>query len=258
MPQRHSSIPPRADLDFLVESIPNPVHGNLYRREKRWMLPVVALILSFFAAAICEASVGDTLGLYLGGIFAAALLVGPLISAEETWRPRLLIPVAIWIGIGAVWFNAWLHNHIAFMPMARSNLALLSFCFALAGIGSLLRRIGLGFSGSATAVTLLALAWLLWPIWLSPVLSGAHGETIVNLFTPIHPIMAINAAVREPLGYWAEQSIAYNYTNISDDITYSLPTSVFPCVAFHVVLAGACFGVVWLLDRFTGRSMTAA
>jgi hypothetical protein len=258
MVDRSSSIPPRSDLDFLVESIPNPLHGVGPKMKRLWPAVVFPLLLSLAAGMLCNWVAGATLGLFLGGIFAAALLVGPLVAAEDTWLGRLLVVLAVVHGIAGVWFYVSLHNHLALGACFSCYLVLIAMCLALGAISWTLRKFGLNISGTAAAVTVIAVAWLLWPIWLSPILAGPHGDTIVKLLIPIHPIIAINAALREQLGYWAEQAIAYYYTSLSDDVNYSLPTNVFACVAFHLALAGICLGMVGLLNRFTGRSSSAA
>jgi hypothetical protein len=258
MADRPSSIPPRSDLDFLVESIPNPLHGVGPKMQKHWPALVVPLILSLAAGMLCNQAAGPTLGLFLGGIFAAALLIGPLVAAESTWLGRLLVVLAVAHGIAAVWFYVALNNHLGFGACFSCYLVLVALCLAFGAVSWMLRRFGIGISGTAAVITVIAIAWLLWPIWLSPILAGPHGDTIVKLLIPIHPIIAANAALREQLGYWAEQAIAYHYTSLSDDVNYSLPTNVFACVAFHLILAGICVGVIGLKKRFTERSSTSA
>jgi hypothetical protein len=258
MVDRRSSIPPRSDLDFLVESIPNPLHGVGPKMQKHWPALMVPLILSLTAGMLCNRAAGPTLGLFLGGIFAAALLIAPLVAAESTWFARLLVVLAVAHGITAVWFYVALQHHLSFGACFSCYLVLLALCLALGAMSWMLRRFGLGISGTASLVTVIAIAWLLWPIWLSPILAGPHGDTIVKLPIPIHPIIAANAMLREQLGYWAEQAIAYHYTSLSDDVNYSLPTNVLACVAFHLILAGICLGVIGLKQRFTVRSSSAA
>jgi hypothetical protein len=75
---------------------------------------------------------------------------------------------------------------------------------------------------------------------LSPALHGDRGEKIVAILVPSNPVFAMNAVLRERLGYWVEQAIAYHYTNLSDDVSYSLPRGVLVCVGLHLGIGIVC------------------
>src|SRR5579862_4703480 len=95
MIRQPTPIPPLPDLDFLVESIPNPVHGKETARRRLWPSLFIPLLLSLIACVICYQATGPTLGLFLGGIFIAALLTGPLASIERTWAAWLLAIIGV-------------------------------------------------------------------------------------------------------------------------------------------------------------------
>ena len=101
---------------------------------------------------------------------------------------------------------------------------------------------------SGAVVTVLAVAWLTWPIWLSPALHGRAGEQMVNLLVPANPVFAVNGVLRERLGYWAEQSLAYRFTSLSDDVSYGVPESVLACVLLHGGIGAGCVALVLLID----------
>ena len=70
---------------------------------------------------------------------------------------------------------------------------------------------------------------------------------MVSVLVPAHPVFAINTILRERLGYWVEQAIAYHYTNLSDDVAYNLPHNVWPSVGLHVAIGLACVGLSRLI-----------
>src|SRR5947209_14192034 len=75
--------------DCLVESIPNVVHGAPRARSQNpWLAPLIPLLVSVAGTAICYRTVGVTLGLFLGGLFIAALITAPLVAAEDMWLGR--------------------------------------------------------------------------------------------------------------------------------------------------------------------------
>src|SRR5205085_5515097 len=69
------------------------------------------------------------------------------------------------------------------------------------------------------------------------------------IFVPAHPVFATNGVLRERLGYWAEQGIAYHLTNLNDDISYTIPDNVLACVLVHAAVGITCAAVAWQLLR---------
>jgi hypothetical protein len=235
--------------DYLVESVPNELHPALDRRaiQNPWLAPIFPLLLSLAAGALCYwAADGATLGLFLGGLFLAMILAGPIIAAERTWLGRALAAAGVIHGIAGVWLYAALQSELDLGLWAACYLVLDALVLAAGGVAVMLRRLGAGAIGAGAIVTVLGTAWMLWPIWLSPALHGATGEQIVAWLVPAHPIFAANGVLRTTLGYWAEQGIAYHYTSLSDDVTYAVPDSVLACVLAHgaVGVVGAGVGLV--------------
>jgi hypothetical protein len=228
------------DPDFLVESIPNPLHGSRPVRRWVWLAIVTPLLISAGAAYICYAAAGTSLGLFLGGLVWAGVLSGPFIAAEETWLGRGLAALGIIGGIGAVWLIAAMKGNLPIGLWAAACAAMAAMVIAIGGLVTLLRRLRCDATVAGAIVTVLTLAWLLWPIWLSAGLRGERGERIVSVLVPANPVFAVNAVLRERLGYWAEQAIAYHYTSLSDDVSYGLPHSVWPCVALHGGIGLVC------------------
>ena len=108
---------------------------------------------------------------------------------------------------------------------------------AIAGLTILLRPLN---PSAAAIATLLALAWLTWPIWFSPALRGPGAEKLVAWLVAAHPLFAVNGMLHLRLGIWNEFGIAYHLTSLQDEVAYSLPNSVFPCVLLHCGFAAGC------------------
>jgi hypothetical protein len=233
--------------DYLVESVPNEVHPARDGRaaaQNPWLAPVFPLLLSAGAGGLCYWAAGAaTLGLFLGGLFLAVLLAGPIIAAERTWLGRALAAAGVVHGIAGVWLYAAIQSELDLGLWAACYLTLDAVVFAAGGVAVMLRRLGFGGIGAGAIVTVLGIAWMLWPVWLSPALRGTRGERAVAWLVPEHPIFAANGVLRTALGYWAEQGIAYHYTSLSDDVAYAVPDSVLACVLIHGVVGMAGIGV---------------
>ena len=93
---------------------------------------------------------------------------------------------------------------------------------------------------AASAITVtLSLIWLTAPVWLASNLS----DTGVSHLVAIHPLFAINGVLSN-LGTWSHFPIAYReLTTLGQDIPYSLPTMIWPCMLAHLI-PGA---VLWWL-----------
>jgi hypothetical protein len=146
-------------------------------------------------------------------------------------------------GIAGVWLYAATKSELDLGLWAACYLTLDALVFAAGGVAVMLRRMGFGSVGAGAMVTVLGIAWMLWPVWLSPALRGANGEQIVAWFVPAHPVFAANGVLRTSLGYWAEQGIAYHYTSLSDDVAYAVPDSVLACVLVHIGVGAVGVGV---------------
>lgn len=244
--------------DFLVESIPNTLHGPApARAARRWLALIAPLILSTAAGLLCYQSAGVSLALFLGGLILTALMAGPLMAAESTWLGRALAAIGISHGVPAVWLFATLNADLNLGLWAASYIVLISMVFAIAGLSVLLRTLRVGPIAAGAIVTTVSIAWLMWPLWLSPALHGPRGDRIVAWLVPAHPIFAINGVLRVPLGYWAEQAIAYNLTNLGDDIAYGIPDSVLPCALLHIALGAASVAIAFLIaSRDSTRKAT--
>jgi hypothetical protein len=218
------------------------------------------------AEGACFAALGTKLGLFFGGIIFAALLVPPLVLAQERLVDRLMIAAAICDGIAIVWLIALFDGTIKLRQFLSCYVLLAAWCAALLGATMLIAGIASqfhlarrdytsgprcnhrGLNGSAIVAaaiaTFIALSWLTSPIWFAAHLSHANSSFYISWFVPPHPLLAINGILAN-LGVWSEKPIAYAYLlNLGQDVPYTLPHSIWPCATVHLLIgaAGMCIG----------------
>jgi len=105
----------------------------------------------------------------------------------------------------------------------------------------------------ASLVTLLAVAWLSWPLWLATFLRGAGTRTIYWLVQTHPPLVANGVLTWEPP--WSERSLAYRrLTNLNQDVMYQLPTSAWRAIIFLLLVAGVLMAVSCILYRKVVKS----
>lgn len=200
----------------------------------------VPLALALLCATGCYIAAGPTLGLFFGGMLFCAIITPPLLAWEPDRTGRLFVAGAVIDGTAAVWLVAVFTSPTTVVQWLLSYLVLMGWVAALWGLVALLGRL-LRSALAAQAVTVLvAMAWLSWPVWLSPWLAGQRGAAVASWLTAAHPLMAINGVLLH-LGVWSEQSIAYWLTNLGQDVPYSLP-SVWAAVGLHLLLGIA---LIW-------------
>lgn len=189
------------------------------------------LLLSGAFTGACFAAAGPSLGLFIGGLLGVTLLA----PAMALWRrdplERTLTAGSVVDGAAIVWLIPVVMSHVTSMQWLLAYVLLAAYATAICGLAVALHR--RGFSDvAANAVTLvLALLWLTWPIWLSTAMTSSLAAWLV----PAHPPMAMNALLLH-LGVWGEGRIAYQLTNLGQDVAYALPSSVLPAIILHALL----------------------
>jgi hypothetical protein len=113
-----------------------------------------------------------------------------------------------------------------------------------AGITLLLVRLRANPSTAAWTVTVLLLAWLSWPVWMSPWISD-HQSWLPALTMP-HPLLSLDAALmRDGIKQWIEPpGLMYGppaLTALGSDVFYAPPPSVWPAVGLHLAAAAPGF-----------------
>jgi hypothetical protein len=188
-------------------------------------------LLSLLAAALCYLAAGPTLGLFFGGFFLTAMIVAPL---QQTGVKLLPLLTGVCAGTAVVWFASASRPDVYFTDCLRSLVVLAAWVFALAGVGNVLRVAKCCPTSAVTITVILALAWLTWPVWLTAALETAHGQQIVDLLVPAHPLFAVNAVMKQ-FGAWDHYPVrAYpTLTVLNQDVTYQQPGSIWPAVVLH-------------------------
>jgi len=228
-----------------VAEIDKPPVPNSSSWVVRSSLP--ALIISAAAAIWCRATVGPTLGLFLGSLLLTTLITPPLILAADA-RRSWIAAAAIVVGMGAVWAIAILPADISTLEWLACCLVLASYILALAGIANLFVAARLSRSLAAGLTILLGLLWLTWPVWLSPWLTQPMSDWLV----PANPIFATNAVLKH-LGTWDRAPLAYRaLTVLNQDIPYRLPGSIAGACVAH-----AMTGIITIVfGRWLGTART--
>jgi hypothetical protein len=92
-------------------------------------------------------------------------------------------------------------------------------------------------------VTVGLLAWLAWPVWLSPWLAGR--DAAVHRLSAAHPLLAVDAALtRQGLPPWTEHRLMYGrLTVLQQHVAASPPPDVVATVLLHLGAAAAGFAM---------------
>jgi hypothetical protein len=190
-------------------------------------------LLSLGATGLCYVAAGPTLGLFFGTFFFAAIVVPPLQQATTA-------PTAIFLGVVAgaaiVWLAAATQPDVYLSDCFKSLLILAAWILALLGVGRLLRAAHMGPNLAAALTLLAALGWLSWPVWLTPIIETSHGQQIVDLLVPAHPLFAVNGVMKQ-FGAWDHYPVlAYpTLTVLNQDVSYRQPSSIFPAVVLQAI-----------------------
>jgi hypothetical protein len=196
-------------------------------------------MLSILVSAFCYVAAGPKLGLFFGTFLLVTLIVPVLQSGDATLRGAAIIAIGTCTGAGIVWMGAATQPDVYLSDCVKSLLVLAAYVLALLGIGALLLRIGVSPVAVHTATIVLGLAWLTWPVWLTPALESAHGQAIVDVLVPAHPLFCVNGVMKQ-FGAWDHYPVlAYpTLTVLNQDVADQLPTSIFPAVVLHGVGGG--------------------
>jgi hypothetical protein len=214
---------------------------------------LTGFVFALAATAWCAWTAGAGLPLFFGAILLAALYV-PALTLAEPPDTRWLPPLTSAAGIITVWTFSLASADTSVFELLRCALLCITFLLAVGGLSSLLTKTRLAPAPSAAAVTLLALLWLTWPVWLSHALTQSR----VNALSVAHPLLALNGVLRH-LGAWDRAPLAYQrLTILNQDIPYTLPRSILPAVLLHSLIGLGCFTIRHLAHPRTSTTETFA
>lgn len=229
-------------------------------------LSALALLWGFLVLWKIPLSLGTLLGVLAGCVIAA-----PFIAAEiQTRRLRLIALVLFVFSAHLPTLALWFREILTFSAWLKAFFIILLFTASFAGLGALLRWLGLKPAMAGALVVLLAFAWLSWPIWMAPRLKGDKAGKIAQALVNPHPLFVLNARLGQTnnLGEfqpafpvpWVEHRIAYRLTNLGDDVPFHPPHSVWPFILVHsLFLFGLlCKGAVSELGPYAKAAFLAA
>ena len=194
-----------------------------------------ALAAGFTIAAMLTC--GASLGLFFAGFFTLTMLLPPLLLTRDAISQQLFIAACAVDGIATVWLFAVASPQISFMQWLACYVLLVAYASLPAGMTICLLRLRLAPLAASALTVVLSLAWLTWPVWLVPHLTGPSAEQTVARLASIHPLFAVNGTLAH-LGDWSHWPIAYrSLTTLGQDIAYTLPAGIWPAVATHLMPA---------------------
>jgi hypothetical protein len=166
-----------------------------------------AFVLALIGAIISYLAARATFGLLIGST-AFTCLIAPTLAQRSS---RVWIAFAVTVANLVVWVFA-----IPIVDAVECAIVLLTFTLALVAVRS------------ASLAILIGMIWLSFPV----LVRSDAGAWLVTY----HPMFAMNGACNT-LGIWVEQQILYGLTTLGQDVFYELPSSIWPCVIAHGVIA---------------------
>jgi hypothetical protein len=193
----------------------------------------VPFILGVVSAALCiVAAGGDPLGAWIGSIALATLSIPPFASsARDRWSAFFVAGAAI-DGVALALLACVFAGRMTFIQFLACYSVLAAYGLALMTLARTIRM---------PLTIVLAFAWLTWPLWLTPLISGP----VAAWLTPAHPLLAINHVLLDH-GVWTQQRLMYQYTRLGQDVPYTLPQTIWPCVILHLLVA---LPILWWKER---------
>ena len=185
---------------------------------------------------------GRSLGPIIAGWTAGALLIPcclPDGRAGRTWRRRWIRAGGVVVGTAAVWLALIGSDAASVGQWAQVSAMLAAYALAMMSLLSLIRRLRFSAGLVRAAGIAVGLAWLTWPIWLSPLLANGSGNLArawLTLAVPVHPILASNGILTFTAP-WTEQTIAYQLTVLDQDVPIQVPATALAGVSFYVTMA---------------------
>lgn len=181
----------------------------------------------------------------IGSLFCASILMPPITAMLGRTIPTAILTAILALLAGFCSISMAFNRSISIWQWCQCELVLLAFLLAIGFLVLLLMRLGCGGVAAAAIVTLLVVAWISAPVWLSAPLEGYR----LHYSVALHPLFVINGIVPQ-LGIWTEQQVAYSLTSIGQDVQYDLPASPWLFVGVYGIV-GVFGGVVtWKNQKF--------
>lgn len=190
---------------------------------------------------------GINLGLFLGGLVLCTILAPYAAAFRDGPRNALIAAACTTLPIAAIWLWAVLTDPAVHLRGYLGACGVtMAVAMAAAVLTTVLHRAGLDAVSAAGLTVIMALLWLLAPIWLFPHLQSASLLPWMQRVINVHPVFAINGAV--PLSIWSEMPIAYTIMNLNQDIPYALPASPIASILVHTAM-GSLLCLIWIKEQ---------
>jgi hypothetical protein len=222
-----------------IHNHPHPSLSRSTGRRGKTFLAVALppFLLLALLTACCYLAANPTLGLYLGGLALAMTLTPQFVIAHRASIERVLSVGSLIDGVGIVWLVAMFQSDVTFGQWLTAYILLAACAIAAAGLTLALAR-GIGALFASALTTVIGLAWLTWPIWLSAWIDHPSVVGVIGWLVPLHPLLALNGLLAH-LGVWGESPLMYQLTSLGQDVPYNLPHSIAMCAGTHLLLGGA-------------------
>ena len=227
-----------------------PLAKGVPERQSRWWVPVAALLLAAVGSVACLSAAGPPHGVLFGACGVAALLTPSLSAADRpTSSQTVLTTVGVAIGSLVGPATTTLAGDLNIRLLAAGVGVVGPLALALAGLTAVLILARFPAPVAAAIVTLLALAWLGWPVWLSPWLAGR--DELVSWLSAAHPLLALDAAIGREGGLpWAEHRVMYSrLTVLGQHVFPRPPAGVGPAAAWHLAVGVMLLGLTAGAER---------
>jgi len=201
-------------------------------------------VMATLATGLCYAAAGETLGFYLGPVMAVTLILPVMVAGSARLRDAMIVAGAMVAAVAIGWVLTAFGANLSFIQWLACCLILAAYAFALTALAR---------ATAAWFATLLGVVWLTWPVWTSPFLN----ITLARCLTPAHPMFTLNAVLFDR-GAWLEQPLMYRYSALGQDVPYTLPQSIWPCVIGHALIGLILLGPGWWRARGQSRMREAA
>jgi hypothetical protein len=202
---------------------------------------IAAAVISGLMTGLCEIGRSPLAGTF-GALAVLCLTLPPLLAAVE----RTGNAIALCLISTAAAMLAWLALPMDWVQWWRCAAVALTFGIAISGAMQLGRALRIPPIAMSPACTIVGIAWLAWPIWLSPWLAGR--ERLVSWLAFAHPLLTLNSILIDQ-GIWTERPQMYGWTALNQDVSYAMPPGIGWCVLLHTAGGLLCFAVAMVVRR---------
>jgi hypothetical protein len=208
-------------------------------------------VISLMFAGLGYVIAGATLGTFIVGLFAVAIVVPMMVAGESCLRRRAAIGGSCVAVVFAIWICAMVRLPATVTQAADAGLILASFAVTVLSVEWIIKRLRVPPPLAGALAVVAAITWLTWPIWASAWIRAGMRPATMGWIVSMHPVLALNG-VLTATPPWTEQAIAYRLTALNQDVPIALPHSPWWCAIPHGVLA-----VVFLLNLRRRRGIAS-